>query len=395
MGLARAGMVGVLAALVTVALAWAQARAQAPPRAKAGAKGGAANNRNPVGVGGAPAQLPKGQGGAIDPLIPDAVAKAGTPGTYHLTLKLTTPDHTSLSATYYPSKLGTNASAVLLIHEKDRSSKDFEEPIEELKAEGKEEGLAEYLQGQNHAVLSLDLRGMGANVRRPVMPKDWQAMVGDLQAAYQFLVDRTNRGELNLSKLCVVGLGEGANLAAAWASQPGGAVSNVNRTSDLCALVLISPMADGEGLLLGNVLASLAPRLPLMVMVGARDPASSDPVRAARPIVERPQYKQNKVEIFDSNLHGYKLLRLEPRVTSIITRFLEGAAKYKPVEWEPRYNLTPVHFEFEAVVRNKSAEAVKAKEAPAPAAKEKEKEAPAKPAEAEEGKPKAEVKDRG
>src|SRR5436305_1207706 len=82
--------------------------------------------------------------------------------------------------------------------------------------------------------------------------KDWHMMTNDLQAAYQFLVDRTNRGELNLAKLCVVGLGEGANLAAAWAYQPGGAVSNEGRTSDLCALVLISPMADGEGLLLGQ-----------------------------------------------------------------------------------------------------------------------------------------------
>ena len=34
-------------------------------------------------------------------------------------------------------------------------------------------------------------------------------MVNDLQAAYQFLVDRTNRGELNLAKLGVVGAGRG------------------------------------------------------------------------------------------------------------------------------------------------------------------------------------------
>jgi alpha-beta hydrolase superfamily lysophospholipase len=295
-------------------------------------------------------------------------------------LKLVAPDETTLAAAYYPSKLGTNAPAVLLIHEKDRSSKDFEEPIDDLKGEG----LAEYLQGQGHSVLTLDLRGHGANLRRPLSPKDWQKMVYDLQAAYQFLVDRTNRGELNLAKLTVIGLGEGANLAAAWAYQPGAAVSNEGRTSDLCALVLVSPMADGEGLLLGEVLGALAPRFPLMLMVGTRDHSSSDPVRAARGLVERPQYKQNKVETFDSSLHGYKLLRLEPQVPSLITRFLEGAAKYKAVEWEPRYNLAPVGFRDVLTVRNDNAKGkdaaapAAAAPAPAPAAKEKEKEAPPK-----------------
>src|SRR5262249_15368711 len=97
--------------------------------------------------------------------------------------------------------------------------------------------------------------------------------------------------------------------------------------------------------------------------------ASFDPVRAVRPIVENPQYKQNKVEVFDSALHGYRLLRLEPKVTSVITRFLEGTAKYKAVEWEPRYNLAPISFHDVSVVRNpKAAEAAKGAAAPAAAA---------------------------
>ena len=354
-------MVVLVAALVvTVGAALAQnAAPKANPNANdtkvaRGAKGGS-------GAGGccrlqcrrpAPKAMP-----GVDPLVPDAQAKAWAPATYHYTLKLTVANNASLAASYYPSKLGTNASVVLLIHEKDRSSKDFEEPISDLKGEG----LAEYLQGQGHAVLTIDLRGQGANVRRPLTPQDWQAMVYDLQAAYWFLVDRTNRGELNLSKLAVIGLGEGANLAAAWASQPGAAVSSQDRTSDLAALVLISPMADGEGLLLGKVLSTLAPRFPLLVLVGARDHSSSDPVRAVRPIVENPLYKQNKVETFDSSLHGYKLLRLEPKVTSVITRFLEGTAKYKAVEWEPRYNLNPITFSDVTIVRNaKAADAAKA-----------------------------------
>ena len=96
-------------------------------------------------------------------------------------------------------------------------------------------------------------------------------MTVDLQAAYLFLLDRHNRGELNLNKLGVVAVGEGANLAAAWAATPGAAVSTEGRNSDLAALVLVSPTAiEGrEGL--ESVLTTLAPRVPLLLMVGERD----------------------------------------------------------------------------------------------------------------------------
>jgi hypothetical protein len=180
----------------------------------------------------------------------------------------------------------------------------------------------------------------------------------------------------------VIGVGEGANLIAAWANQPGGAVSSEGRTSDLGALVLVSPLADGEGLLLRNVMASLAPRIPVLIMAGERDLKSGDPVRSVRTIVERT--RQNRVEFFPSSLHGYKLLRLEPRVIPALTKFLEGTVKLKVTEWEPRYNLTPVPYrEIQLVRGTKPAPAAaKAKEAEPPAkAKAKDKDAaPAKKA---------------
>jgi alpha-beta hydrolase superfamily lysophospholipase len=362
MVLARAGTVTLVTVLVTTIGA---ALAQNPPP-KANPKVRVAKGAAPApGGGAAPGQGAAPKAVPVDPLVPDAQAKAWTPGTYHYTLRLNVSATVSLATTYYPSKLGINASVVLLIHEKDRSSKDFEEPIADLKGEG----LAEYLQREGHAVLAIDLRGQGANVHRQLTPQDWQAMVYDLQAAYWFLVDRANRGELNLSKLAVMGLGEGANLVAAWAQHPGAAVSGQDRISDLAALILISPMADGEGLLLGTVLKPLVQRYPVLVMVGRKDQVSSDPVMAVRSIVENPLHKQNKVQIFDSSLHGYKLLRLEPTVTSVIKQFLEGNAKFRSVEWEPRYNLAPISFSEVMLVRNlKAADAAKAAPAAAPAA---------------------------
>lgn len=294
-------------------------------------------------------------------------------GMVHYRMKLRSIDNTPLAVTYYPAfpaRQALNAPVVLLIHEKDRSGKDFEDAITDLK----DVGLAEHLQGLGYAVLTLDLRGHGANTRRALSAQDWKMMVNDLQAAYQFLVDRHNRGKLNLSRFGVLAVGEGANLAAAWANYPGGAVSSEGRTSDLGALVLVSPLADGEGFVLSQVMAALAPRVPLLLLCGARDVISADPVRAVRPIVERARAQGSRVQLLDSSLHGYKLLRLEPGVSAEITKFFDRTIKIrspdKPVEWEPRYNLTPVQFFDIQLVRS-------TKGLGAPAAKAKE-EAPAK-----------------
>lgn len=311
--------------------------------------------QNPAGKGKAaprsktrPAGAKKGPPNAIDPLAKEAEfqAKNLAQGAFHYTLKLYSFDsNIPLAASYYPSRQGTTAPVVLLVHQKERSSKDFEEPIADLKGQG----LAEHLQSQGYAVLLFDLRGHGANARRALSAKDWKMMDRDLQAAYYFLVDRNNRGEVNLSKFAVVGVGEGANLIAAWAAHPGAAVTTEERPSDITALVLISPLADGEGFLLGQVLAKTVTRFPTLLMVGERDVISADPVKTVKATVER--VRANRVEFFPSSLHGYKLLRLEPKATSVLMRFLEGV-KFKNPDWEPRYNLFPVSFSDIKVVRN-------------------------------------------
>jgi hypothetical protein len=46
-------------------------------------------------------------------------------------------------------------------------------------------------------------------------------------------------------------------------------------------------------------------------------------------------------------------LRLEPNVTTSITRFLDDTLKAKAEEWEPRYNLAPVPYtEIQTVVHD-------------------------------------------
>ena len=365
----------VVVSLVTVSIVAAQAQP--------GQNRGRIRNQ-----GGAP--LKKARPEAGDPLAKadganaKGKAKAAGAATYHYTFKLHSFDGSPLAASFYPSKLGSTAPVVMLVHEANRSRKDFEEAVTELKGLG----LAEHLQEEGYAVFSMDLRGQGQNPRRVLSASDRPLLAEDLQAAYFFLLDRHNRGDFNVAKLGMIAVGEGANLAVAWAYQPGAAVSTEGRPSDLNALVLISPYPAGFGYVLGHILPSLAPRIPLALLAGSKDNASKDAVESVRRVVER--VRLNKVELFPSSLHGYKLMRLEPKVTPAIMRFLEPTIKLRPIDWEPRYNLIPVTVsEIQTVRHTQTPEKPAAKKGQAKAVeapKPKEADAAGKPGDAEEKK---------
>jgi pimeloyl-ACP methyl ester carboxylesterase len=323
--------VAVAVALGMVGAAWAQDRA-GQPAPKEGTKKAMGKKAGIRAGGGAapPKGIRKDGANALG-------AEAGPEGPVHYRLKIGGADGSPLAASYYPSKLKSSAPVLMLIHDRGvgRAGKDFEEPIEELKGKS----FAEFLQEQEYAVLVLDLRGHGSNPRREVGQKEWPTMIGDLQAAYMFLVDLHNQQELNLAKLGVVALGDGANLAVAWAASPGGAVSSEGRTGDLGAMVLISPVADAQGIALAPRLASLAPRVPILLISGKRGDAA---VKAVQNVVER--HRLSKVVFFDTPLSGHRLINLFPGVAATITKFLDDPIKFKTAEWEPRYLLTPVNY---------------------------------------------------
>jgi alpha-beta hydrolase superfamily lysophospholipase len=296
-------------------------------------------------------------------------------GTFHYRVKLEATDGSgTLAAVYYPSRLGTGAAVALLVHEKERSGKDFEDSIAELEGSS----LAVHLQKQGIAVLALDLRGQGDNQRRATSAKDWRLMPSDLQTAYIFLLDRHNHGELNLARLVVLGVGEGANLAALWATMPGAAttkmenpIGNANETppkNDISALILVSPMVDAHalGLSAQRTITTLAAKTPIALLVGERDALSAGLVKAVQQAVKR--YRSNLVTFYPSGLHGYKLLKLEPEITKAIVRFIDDTAKARAEVWEPRYNLAPVTYSDVKTLANPksgkgSATAPKAKDA--------------------------------
>ena len=311
--------------------------------------------------GGRPGAARKGG----DPLAEKEKDKAkekekAEPGSFHYRLKLHTGHDVTLTAAYYPGKPDTSTPVVLLIHEKERSHKDFEDPIAELK-NGR---LALHLQSLGYAVFSFDLRGHGANraSRSPArLERCSQRFAGGL-----FILARSSQPRrVEFVEARGDRVGRGGEPGARWAYLPGGAVSHEGRVTDIAALAFVSPLPEFKGASFGTL------------MTAAPHPGRLAGGRARRAVARRREAhprdgrttRANRVELFPSSLHGYKLLRLEPKATAGLLRFLEANVELKAAEWEPRYNLSPITYNDIEVVRHvKPADANKVK------AKEKEKE---------------------
>lgn len=364
--------------------------------------------------------------------------------TQYYRIAIARSDNSRINLNYYPALPGENPAVVLLVHEKDRSSRDFSDKIEDSKDAN---GLAAALQKEGFAVISLDVAGLteplkkGNVVARDAQPKAAAAAkaadakasgnqveqaVNDLKLTYQFMVDRHNRQEFNLGKLTLLSLGEGANAALEWIRESslqqlpvelqgrpnqrpnpadprlknmgkaiaGGAMDTAtSRPSDVTALVLISPVENWNNVKTAPTLKNVLEGSPVNVLVmgGSTDKATAATLKALKPIVERRESRLSKVETIETSLHGARFLRFEPGLMTKLNRFLEQTVEFQKTEWEPRYNLTPVAYRLEEAVSKSAAqtEARKAATADKPAEKAKSK-TDEKPPAVPENKPKEE-----
>jgi hypothetical protein len=373
--LSWAAVLGTALATIGAALAQEPAEKKDEPakkaaKAKAKRKGGLL-------AGGAIA--PKGAAAKGDPLGKAQAKDAPPRWPYHVRFKLTSSDGLTQNATYYPSRGGDSAPVLLLVHQggPGHSARDFEEPIEAF--DGKT--LAERLQELDYAVLIPELRlpaaaAAGANpdakpkdkAPRGAAERELATLAADLRAAYLFLIDRHNLRELNVAKLGVLGLGDGATVSAAWAAAayPNGPIASPGRISDVGALVLVSPAAESGNLKLSAALTTLAPRVPILVVAGDRD---AEVAKSAEPLLQRPRLA-SKVARFESRLQADRLLRFEPKAVEAITKFLEDPVKFRAnSDWEPRYLLTPVAYSDVENIPSKKAEEPAKKDAAKAAAK--------------------------
>lgn len=172
------------------------------------------------------------------------------------TFKLTTRDGVKLAITYYPSDAGKEAVPVVMLHDFKESRYIFGKMAEAL--QDPESG------GRSHAVVTVDLRGHGESTVQTapngrtrdlqptkLRPADFELMyLQDMEEVRRFLVERNDRGELNLNNLTLVGAGMGANVAMYWAAKDWATPPLATRKQgqDVKAIVLSSPEWGFKGL---------------------------------------------------------------------------------------------------------------------------------------------------
>lgn len=205
-------------------------------------------------------------------------------------VNLVTKDGVQLKASYFPgaaqngSTQAKQTTPVVLLHDFKSTRIVFNQLVAKLQAPAEA--------GANHpyfAVIAVDLRAHGESTKQlspdgspadldaAKLSKNGLAAMAhfDMEAIRSFLVDKNDAGELNLNKLCLVGSGMGASVAANWAlvdwtTPP---LLQVKQGQDVKAVVLISPRWSYNGLSMQEPMrfAPLKQNVAWLLICGAQD----------------------------------------------------------------------------------------------------------------------------
>ncbi|MCA9261634.1 MAG: alpha/beta fold hydrolase [Planctomycetales bacterium] len=199
-------------------------------------------------------------------------------------------DGVELGATYFPSDEGRDATCIVLLHDYNESRVRYRNLANDLR-----DPVAANLPGKGQrAVVTIDLRGHGQSKAAydasgdayeidatRFRAFDYEDMViFDLEAVRAFLVRENDAGRLNLNRLCVVGVGMGANVALAWTEldwrTPDLPMRKQSR--DVKAVALVSPRWKYEGLAAVRTLQypPIQRNLSVMLAYGKDDPKAAE-----------------------------------------------------------------------------------------------------------------------
>jgi pimeloyl-ACP methyl ester carboxylesterase len=251
---------------------------------------------------------------------------------------LRTTDGVVLAATYWPSKLGKEAVPVILLHAAKGSRADFDD-------------LAPKLQRAGSAVIAVDLRGHGADRTGELRLDDYPAMVTeDVEAVKKFLMAKNNAAELNIEKLCVVGVEMGASVAMNWAaldwSWP--PLTTGKQGQDVKALVLVSPDLAFKPIRIIEAVADPHVRadLAVMIIVGKGNAKSFSDAKRIHGVLERyhpapPEDESDRQTLYlrtpHTSLQGTRLLNEKSmQVDQMILKFIELRLAKQTLRWSDR-----------------------------------------------------------
>lgn len=283
---------------------------------------------------------------------------------------LVTRDGVQLRATYFGSakRAGTPEAKevvpVVLLHDYKETRAIFNSLAQRLQATGDSK------KGPAFAAVSVDLRAHGESNKAQLVDgtqatldpgqlnkPGFLAMAAyDMEAIRSFLVDKNDRGELNLNKLCIVGAGMGANVAVNWALQDWSAppLAIGKQGQDVKALVLISPKWSYSGLSFQAPMRSrlLKQNVAWLLFFGMQDVKEKAEIerienqlerfhpKAANPAGQPPPSLQ--VVGLASKLQGGTLLTQSGQaIEQKIMDFLTAHAANQPHQWSARLARVP------------------------------------------------------
>lgn len=249
------------------------------------------------------------------------------------TVTLNTKDFVPLEATYFASTREKKATPVVLLHDYKDTRKVFAEFAQRLQRPESTDGV----EHESFAVLTVDLRGHGDSTKQ-VFPNgrereldaarlttdDLLAMIRfDMEAVRRYLLEKNDEGELNLNKLCLIGVGMGASIATNWAARDWSApaLPTGKQGQDVKALVLVSPRWKYRGVTIQQALRhrDVRSQLAILLLYGKKDADTTGDVRRIYRQLDRfhPEPRHGATEsrdlldvgMEDTSLQGTQLVR--------------------------------------------------------------------------------------
>jgi len=235
--------------------------------------------------------------------------------------------------------------------------------------------LATVLQHWGFATVVPDLRGHGRSVsvirRNPrtnededktakydsldfKREKDADGILNDVEAMKKVLMDKNNKGELNIEMLTVVGAEVGTIVALNWAALDWNwpVMPAFKQGQDVKALILLTPTQTFERMNAGQALQhqAISRRLSILIAVGDQQPRDLSEAKKIHTRLERgrdpiePEDRLRKQDLFliqaPTPLQGTKLLDRALPVGGNIMKFLELRLlnKREDYPWAERKN---------------------------------------------------------
>jgi len=281
-------------------------------------------------------------------------------------VELTTRDGVKIVATYWPPAKLEDKDGKPTVPDKDRVAVILLHAWKGSRADFLSLGLS--LQKLGHAVIAPDLRGHGESNQlvdggdkkkleaASLRPADFTAMCdhgGEVEQVKNFLMKRNNAGELNIEKLCVVGVEMGASVAINWAALDWSwqQLSTMKQGQDVKALVLVSPEWTFKGLPISRAMQNPAVQseLSVLIIAGKNNAKSMEQAKRLHKQLERfhplpPEDERTaKQDLFldtpKNSLQGTKLLNEKTaNLNDHIAQFIKLRLENQRYPWTDRKN---------------------------------------------------------